>query len=414
MRKKTYIFLTFLLFIAIFTPFATHAESSKTKLGVFFLPSPELFEQAQLKVTRKILKDFEIEKLYEQLDSGKQTGQIKQLKTLQAFKDAGVDIIITLRWPLDNSLFTQKTDMINGKINQKSMIDRVPQGEDRTRTLKLLQRFINDFGKWIDVISLQNEVLGGPGQYRDQDTMRAPGEFSPAGQWLIHVAKTVRSTIQSNPKLSHLKISSPVWPASANFAAKNIMIPEYHKSPKIRFFGEIIKISNTYCDYVDIHTLVMSIKDLPQFIAYIKKHTHLPLITTEWAGLYGVRKWMKKTVDPSVIAHIKHNIQNIKRKTNEQLIRFAHKKKVPLKVWNNFLRTMPHEKDFTLKSFRLFEQEGFAYACWALGYQYNNLFFDLNTLFANIVTKDRHAPNGPAFEDFQRVIKYSGGTPWEF
>jgi len=67
-----------------------------------------------------------------------------------------------------------------------------------------------------------------------------------------------------------------------------------------------------------------------------------------------------------------------------------------------------------LKSFQLFEKEEFVYACWALGYQYNNYFFDPKTLFANMVTKEPFAPNEPAFIDFQRVIEYSGGKPWKF
>lgn len=101
-------------------------------------------------------------------------------------------------------------------------------------------------------------------------------------------------------------------------------------------------------------------------------------------------------------------------KSNKELVEFAHKRKTPLRLWNKFLENMPHEKDFALRSFKLFEKEGFVYACWALGYQYNSFVFDLNTLFANMVTQDPLAQNEPAFSDFQRTIEYSGGTPWKF
>jgi hypothetical protein len=194
------------------------------------------------------------------------------------------------------------------------------------------------------------------------------------------------------------------------------MVPEYHENQKLRLLGEIIRISNEHCDYVDIHSLEISLADLAKIIATIKKHTNLPLITTEWAGLYQVREWLNKPVATNFLAMLKETFPKLKLnpKSNRELIQFAHRRKTPLHLWHKFLETMPHEQDFALKSFRLFEKEGFVYACWALGYQYNNFVFDLNTLFANMVTQEKFAPNEPAFSDFQRTIEYSGGTPWKF
>lgn len=414
--RKLYVILSCLfLFIILTAPDSLQAKTA-TKLGVFYLPNTELFEQARLKVTRAIVNDFQIEEIYRQLDSGKQIAQIEPLQKLKSLKNAGVDVIITLRWPLDRSRLEEGTSIVNGKLEPKSMIDRVPKGADSERVLQLLKRFLNDFGDQIAVISLQNECLGGPGRYRIEDTVRAPGEFSPAGQWLIEVAKTVSDMRRLNPKLSHLKISSPAWQAVDRLSAEGVMIPEHHNHPKIRLLGEIIKISNTYCDYVDIHPLQMSLKDLPRIIAHVKKHTDLPLITTEWSGLYQVSEWLQEPVNPKIMAMIKKEFPKfpLNPKNNEELVQFAHKRKTPLRLWNKFLEDMPHEEDFALRSFQLFEKEGFVYACWALGYQYNNYLFDLNTLFANMVTKEPFAPNEPAFSDFQRTIEYSGGTPWKF
>ncbi|MGM0601208.1 MAG: hypothetical protein ACQETH_15470 [Candidatus Rifleibacteriota bacterium] len=413
--RKLYVILSCLFFFIILAAPEHLQARTATRLGVFYLPDPELFKQAGLRVTRAIVNDYQIAEIYRQLDSGKQIAQIKPLQKLISFKKAGVDVIITLRWPLDSSLLKEGTSIVKGKLDPKSMIDRVPQGADREQVLQYLKRFLNDFGDQIAVISLQNECLGGPGRYRSKDTVRAPGEFSAAGQWLIKVAKTVREIRRLNPGLSHLKISSPAWQAIGRLAAEDIMIPKHHQHPKIRLLGEIVKISNTYCDYVDIHPLEMSLKDLPQVIAFVKKHTDLPLITTEWSGLYQVREWLQEPVNPKFMALIKKEFPKLQLnpKNNEELVQFAHKRKTPLRLWHKFLEDMPHEKDFALRSFQLFEKEGFVYACWALGYQYNNSLFDLKTLFANMVTKEPFAPNEPAFSDFQRTIEYAGGTPWK-
>lgn len=406
----------FIFLFLFLTGFCHLHAATGTKLGVFYLPEPELFAKAGLKVTRVIIKDFQIAEMYRQIDSGVPAAKIKVLQRLKSFNSAGVEIIVTLRWPMDYTKFKNGSDIVNGQVEPDSMIDRVPQGADRERVLQLLQRLLNDFGDQIAVISLQNEVLGGPGQYRVEDTIRTPGEFSPAGKWLIRVAETIKAARRSNPSLSHLKISSPAWQGLERIFARGIMVPEYHENHKLRLLGEIIKISNEYCDYVDIHPLEISLADLARIIATIKKHTDLPLITTEWAGLYQVREWLHKPVDPKFLAMIKKTFPKLalNPKSNRELIEFAHRRKTPLHLWHKFLETMPHEQDFALKSFRLFEKEGFVYACWALGYQYNNFVFDLNTLFANMVTQEPFAPNEPIFSDFQRTIEYSGGTPWKF
>ncbi len=415
MRKLFVLLSCLFLFIILSAPGSLQAKT-RTKLGVFYLPTPELFKKAQLKVTRAIVSDDKIQEIYRQLDSGKQIWQIKPLQKLKTLKSSGVDVIITLRWPQDKSLLEKGIDIFKGRIDPNSMIDRVPEGLDRERVLQLLKRFLNDFGDQIAVISLQNECLGGPGQYRTDDTMRNSGGFSKAGKWLIKVAKTVDELRRSNPKLSHLKISSPTWQAVDRLSSEGAMIPEFHEHPKIKLLGEIVKISNTYCDYVDIHLLETSLKDYPRIIAYVKKHTDLPLITTEWSGLYKVREWLQEPINPKILALIKKEFPKlvVTAKINRDLVQIAHSRKTPTQLWNKFLETMPHEKDFALRSFQLFEKEGFVYACWALGYQYNNFVFDLNTLFANMVTKEPLAPNEPAFSDFQRTIEYSGGMPWKF
>jgi hypothetical protein len=414
MIRKIPIFLMLLASI-FFASLSLAAEQAKPlpKLGVFCFPEPEMFKKADLKVTRKILKDFEIEELYKEIDAGKDAEEIKPLRILKEFKKAGVDIIVTLRWPANREAFSEG-ETVNGVDTPETLLDRVPKDADRERSLTLIKRFLGDFGPDIDVVSLQNECLGGPGRYSKSDMLRKPGERSPAGLWLEDVARTVRETISENPKLSHLKIASPVWQGVASVALQGIMIPKYHSNPKISLLGEIVDISNKYCDYVDLHFLHMPLERMDEFISFVKKHTDLTLITTEWAGLHGVRKWLNEPVSESILKKISEHSRKsgFKPKTNRDVVQFAQKKKVPVKDWNDFLKTMPHTEDFALKSYRIFEKHGFAYACWALGFQYSHVVYDLNTLFANMKTREKFAPNEPAYEDFQRVMEYAGGKRW--
>lgn len=415
MKIKVKIILLFLTagFLSSAVQCLAAEAGTVTKLGVFYLPEPDLFKKSGLKVTRKILKDFEIKRIYEELDGGKAPDRIKALWFLEELKKAGVDVIVTLRWPKEEKAFLGG-ETVGGADNPDSLLDRVPEGADRERSLALLRRFLADFGPHIAVVSIQNECLGGPGRYTESDMMKKPDGRSPAGRWLEDVARSVRASISENPGLSHLKIASPVWQGVGEVALQGGMIPKRHSNPKISLLGEIVDISNKYCDYVDLHFLVTPPEKMDELISYVKKHTHRALITTEWAGLHGVKEWLNEPAREPVLKKIRRSSGGsaFKIKTNRDVVRFAQKKKVPVKDWNDFLKTMPHSEDFALKSFKIFEKHGFAYACWALGFQYSHDLFDLNTLFANAKTRERFAPNGPAFGDFQRLIEYTGGTPW--
>lgn len=411
-KKSLYLFAA-----AILTAISVYAGSSpaesRTFLGVFYFPDTDLFGKAGLRAARKILKDHEIKKIYGEIDKGTEPDKIKVLRDLESFNKAGADIIVTLRWPA-NPETSPKEVMIEGNDNPRTLSDRVPAGKDKEESLKLLRRFLADFGPKIKVISLQNECLGGPGRYSRADMSREPGKSSPAGAWLKEVAETVKKTRAENPRLAHLKIASPVWQGISRLSEKNIPIQAHHEDYRVSFLAEITEISNKYCDYVDVHFLQASLADIGREISYIKRYTNLPLITTEWAGLAGVREWLKEPVKAEILERLKKNFPGVEKvpKNNEQVVRFAQKNKFPVKIWNEFLKDMPHEKDFALESFKLFEKEKFAYACWALGFQYSHVLYDLNTLFANMKTLEKYAPNEPAYGDFQRVIEYTGGKPW--
>lgn len=415
MKRKIKTILLFLTAVLLSpaVPCLAAGAGTVTKLGVFYLPEPGLFKKAGLKVTRKILKDFEIRRIYEELDGGKDAGEIKALRLLEDFKKAGVDVIVTLRWPKDEKAFPGG-ETAGGTDDPAALLDRVPEGADRERSLALLKRFLADFGPHIAVVSIQNECLGGPGRYAESDMIREPGGRSPAGRWLEDVAVTVRGAISGDPRLSHLKIASPVWQGVGAVALQGGMIPERHPNPKISLLGEIVDISNKYCDYVDLHFLETPPERMDELISYVKKHTDRALITTEWAGLHGVKAWLREPAPEAVLKKISRSSGGsvFKIRTNRDVVRFAQKRKVPVKDWNGFLKTMPHSEDFALESFKIFEKHGFAYACWALGFQYSHDLFDLNTLFANMKTRERFAPNGPAFAGFQRLVEYTGGTPW--
>lgn len=380
------------------------AEQNTTKLGVFYLPEPEVYPKLGLKALRVIIKDSTIKNLFAQLDCGIKPKNIKILKLAKSFKQAGVDLIVTLRWPDGES--SKLKEIIDGNDNVLALYDRVPVGKDRDDSLALINRFLEKFGNFISVVSLQNECLGGPGKYHEEDMMRRNGKLSNAGDWLETVAKTVKKLRAGNPRLSHLKIASPVWQGIPKLISLQLNIPVNSSHPKLNLIAEIAKISNEYCDFVDLHFLQRPIAELPGIIAYVKKHTSLPLITTEWAGLANVNNWLKEPISELTKRLLITSFGKVDATTNYDVVKIAHKRKVTKQIWVKFLAQMPHEKDFLIRSFKLMQKEGFQYACWALGLQYGHTFFDLNTLFANQTTNEHFAPNEPIFSELKKLVEY--------
>ncbi|PKK89546.1 MAG: hypothetical protein CVV64_14155 [Candidatus Wallbacteria bacterium HGW-Wallbacteria-1] len=399
---KLFVLVFLLNFLALPILFA---EQKKTRLGVFHLPEPGIFPSLGLEAVRAIIKDSNIKDLFAQLDRGVKPENIKILKLTKSFKRAGTDLIVTLRWPDYQSV--QLRELIDGRDNINALYDRVPLGRDRAESLALLSRFIEKFGDQIKVISLQNECLGGPGRYHENDmTGNGNGKFSNAGEWLAEVAKTVFKIRAANPRLSHLKIASPVWQGITKLIEMKMDIPVYSTHPKVNLIAEIAKISNQYCDFVDLHFLENPISEWPAIISYVRKYTSLPLITTEWAGLANVKTWLNEPISALTKDLLIASFGQSDAITNSDFVKIAHEKKLQRRFWEKFMTQMPHEKDFMISSFKLMQKEGFAYACWALGLQYGHSVFDLNTLFANLTTNERFAPNEPVFSELIKLVEY--------
>ena len=167
------------------------------KKGVFGLRDASLLSDLNAEYTRIIAWDTDIKAIYNQIDNGGSLENNIYYNQIKNIHDTGVNIILTLRWPDQNS-------------SDPALYDRVPIAQDKVEALSLLSRFINDFGPWLEIYSLQNEVGGlGPGTYAQEDMINS-GNGSPAVLWWKEIVSTINTEKQNNPELAHLKISSPV------------------------------------------------------------------------------------------------------------------------------------------------------------------------------------------------------------
>ncbi len=399
MKKLIHSLIPFALLASLVFASAAFSQEStvKIKIGVFNLFNARGLVSIHAQAVRAILTDDLLKVITAKLDSGIAPEEIFEINELKEINAAGIDVIITLRWP-------KAPD---------SYIDRVPQGDDRRQCLARLEKFLVAAGRYLTVVSVQNEYLAGPGIYEKKEyRMRVDGG-SPVFDWFKEVAETVRALRQSRQDLAHLKIASPVWEGIDCF------IPGAHhplcdRRPYTKdVFFQTVAFSNEYCDYVDLHLWGDVSGKMSRMIEFAKQHTALPLITTEWSQVHGLDEWLKKPLDKGFRDKYTHVLSVNRWTTNKAFIAYCYRHRVSPEIWSDFAASVPHDPRYIADSYRLFQEKGFAYCFWALGYQYGEPVFDVKTLFANRVTADRHTPNQPVYDEFVSFLTALSKSPAE-
>lgn len=160
------------------------------------------------------------------------------------------------------------------------MYDRVPLAQDRIDSIKLLKRFLKDFGSITEIYSVQNEVGGlGPGTYSQSD-MQNNGNGSPPALWWKDIVDTIQNEKISNPTLSHLKICSPSPILLKRLVFDRNNLPQTN----VDFFYETIDFGNAQCDFIDFHFNVYSITEYEATLNFISPLVTKPMISTEWSA----------------------------------------------------------------------------------------------------------------------------------
>jgi len=358
----------------------------KTVLGVhnLFFGWSEYITAINAKATRRIIDDRTIKSWFS--DSKKKSRIVSYMQTC---RNQEIQVILSIRWP---NWENKKRKAMENKPHD----DRVPVGKDREESLALLDRFLNEFGPYMDWYSFQNEAVAGNGEYPDHLKKDSKGN-SPACEWFATLAEHTRELMKENPKLSHLKFMSPALTTVNNQANGAHSLNTW-------FIEQIIEMSNEHMDAIDVHFHdVVTPEDTRKSIKWVKRKAKIPLASTEWAPTRAGEEWLKSPVADERFG---------KDIVNGQFIQNTYKKPVSIELWNEFMATVPLDPAvFIEKQYKVCNEEGMVVLCYGGGGQIGKPQFDWKQLIATRTVKGKNQHNQLYYDAFAAFAKKIKKTP---
>ncbi|MEM9001864.1 MAG: hypothetical protein AAGB24_16520 [Bacteroidota bacterium] len=344
----------------------TNTDSSLKK-GIFGLRNGFTLTDIGAEYTRILVWDTDIKSIYDEIDNGAPLENNIYFNEVKTIHDNGIKIILTLRWPDQNS-------------SDPALYDRVPILQDRIESLNLLSRFLNDFGHLLDIYSVQNEVGGlGPGTYSQSDIVNS-GSGSPAVLWWQDIVSTINTEKQNNPDLNHLSISSPVPVLLKRLVFDNSGLPQAN----IDFFYETIDFGNKYCDYIDLHFNTFTLEEYPTTLTFLNSIINRPMIATEWSEVGSANDYISQPISNQVLSYaisINHSIPS-SLATNNELIEHLYDNPSTIDFWKIIVEESNYEENFMAQSSSMLSDAGFEIVCWNSGWQEGLTAYDLRSFYA--------------------------------
>ncbi len=341
--------------------------------GIFGMRNGSQLKDLGAAYTRIIVWDTDLQSIFNAVDSGTPLTSIPEYQQIKGIHDAGVKIIVSLRWPDQNS-------------SDPELYDRVPLGADRSQSLDLLRRFLNEIGPLLEIYSIQNEVGGlGPGTYSSAD-MQNSGNGSPAVNWWKDIYHVVDSARSANSYLSQIEISSPCPIQLERMVFNPNSVPQLNQD----FFHETIQFANQYCDYIDLHFNILPLQDYPQVLSFIEPLVQKSLISTEWSEVQSARDYLVQSIDSWITSRA--NQLGYSFPSNlaamEDLVNHSYTSPMPSSLWNEIVDSSGYEPDFMASSGELLADAGFVILCWNSGWQEGKPDYDLRSIRATLSVSD--------------------------
>jgi len=249
-----------------------------TLLGVHNLANANVAANLGAQAVRLILSDDAIRAGFATEDAG---GVPSFATALARFQADGVPVIITIRWP--------EVPGVKGTPD----FDRVPTGTDRSDSLALLDRFLQETAGKVAWYQLQNEPLGGPGAYHIADR--------PASlDWLTVLAEEACSDRAGNPALASLRLTSPGLTG--------------------------LDAQNPDPDTVASATAMLDV---------VRAQRDMPLVSMEWSQSKAAKAWLGQHVSDARFGS----------GTNRDFVTAAYQQPVSANLWRAFVATAPFDLD---------------------------------------------------------------------
>jgi hypothetical protein len=337
-------------------------------LGVHALFAPSLAESVGTEMVRLIVHDEAVAQARAELEAGRTP---EFVRNLEAFEDAGIEVVLTLRWPVNPG-------------EQGADPDRIPTGADREEQLELVRWLVDASAGRIDYIQLNNEPLGGPGHY-------TPEEADAAIDWLEAVATEICSMRNADPDLANLRIVAPALTAVEGMA-DGTATPEVEAGVRL-----LIEFAEGYADLLDVHLHVTGVDSIERQLAWLRGETSIPLVTLEWSQAKAAAGWLDQQADP-----------RFGTGTNRDVVRAAYEDPMTSAEWHAFTATAPHDDSFIPDAYAVFERNLVQLAAYGGGLQYGSPPYDLKMLFAT-KTMAPPGPNQPFHSQFTALAEALNG-----
>ncbi len=355
--------------------------------GVYALRDVDKLLDLEADWIRILVKDTDLIAIFNQLDAGIDLEDIPDAYELVQIHDAGVKIIVTVRWP----------DQASG---EPELFDRVPMGQDRENSLEVVRRTLAEFGTYFDIFSVQNEVGGlGPGTYFEKDMVNT-GNGSNAVNWWIDIVNTVNEEIAANPDLQHIALGSPVPIALKAMVFDPGSVPAVNQD----FFFETIDFGNNYTDYLDFHFNRYTLDETDTALSYLAPLVQKPMISTEWSEVASAEGYMGlQNSDQLLDLAADLNYTITPGMTNEKLIHYMYTCPGPLELWEFMVAESGYVEGFIAQSALKLEQANFEILCWNGGPQAREPLFDLRKIYATSTVSGDDNTVSVFFNEFKEL-----------
>jgi hypothetical protein len=263
--------------------------------------------------------------------------------------------------------------------------------EECRQLLDQFEGFLRAAGSAIDYCAIDNEPMF---DLAPADLARRGTGPAPAIAWYLALAKRAKLVINSDPRLSGIRVSAPA-------------LNDVHRQAEgKRTQSELIdmfldwEINDPNIDALDIHLHVAAVRDVDDALAFMNRKTTKPLLVTEWSQAGAVREWLGTGLDSGFARKWKLGPQL----TNRGFIQACYDKPVEKSEWDEFVGKAPYDSAFMRNAFAAMLRHNVAVAAYGAQKQYGNTAFDSKQLLANLTVVP--GPNGDPQENFQFAAWY--------
>jgi hypothetical protein len=328
-------------------PKPLHIETrpgNATRVGLFNSPAEPVSSEYGSQGTRISLPLIQLSKMTQSVLDGNPNEAVREIV---GFNQSKMVVAITLGYPFP----------------EKPNVTRVPVGDDRANSLKIIREFVRTLGTYVNYIAVHNESYIGAPFSLNARTLDANGKY-PALEWMAEVARAIQEEKVKDPdRLAHLKVSSCAFTDLYEYA--NDLYPRWGDFKKQKGPDPFVKALMNWVDQdpnidvVDLHMHEDSPKSCLDVLNYAKSFTKKNFIVTEWSPSEMKHEWMDQSIQstlPDFFEKYKDQFGLNEQTTHDQFIKKLYKHPTTSEIWNEYVSQWGYDPSFWRRAYDLMNE----------------------------------------------------------